>query len=204
MGMLVVGREAAGLYTPSRDGDTVGPPCYGRIVQRRMANAAALAVIGSWACLPSSARAYEDQFTLAVGAGYAHAIDDGPDAPGVAGDVSGSLGLGDAWAFRVRGGYSGHPGSPGASLFSAAGELLYVVDIVDLVPYAGIGAGVLVGEVGGDSSAGPSAHLVLGCDYVLSRSFALELDLRAAFLASDLPAPSYLTALVSGVFLFDR
>ena len=174
-----------------------------------MANAAVfpwrLAVIGTWACLPSPAHAYEDQFTLAVGVGYAHVLDhDATHMAGVAGDVSGSLGLGEAWAFRVRAGYSGHPGAPGASLFSGAGELLYVVDIVDWVPYVGLGAGVLVGARASDAGAWPSAHVVAGCDYLLSRSFALELDLRAAFVAPDLPAPTYFTALLSGVFLFDR
>jgi hypothetical protein len=175
---------------------------------RRRWCVAILATVAGWlAWSPSPALAYEDQFTLGVGAGYAHAIGGSNNDPGhlvgIGGDLSASMGLGPAWALRMRAGYSHHPGSPNANLFTGAGELLYLIDVIEVVPYAGLGLGVIAGKAGAVDGAGASGHVVLGCDYLLSRSFALELDLRGALAVPTEPATAYFTALVAGVFLFD-
>lgn len=182
-------------------------------MRRRSANsialAAALAALGALA--PSPALAYEDQFTLGLGGGYAHSIKDGDHAPGVIGELNMSFGLDEAWALRLRAGVARHwerdvinnPYVVDKWQMPVDFELLYIVDIVEFVPYAGGGIGWHSAR-GDDPDEALGVHVVAGCDWLLSRSFALELDLRATFYADDVPVPGYLTAVLSTVFLYDR
>ncbi len=169
---------------------------------QRLANTLALAVLCAVGGAASRARAYEDQVALGLGVGFAYAIDADREAPGVLVDLSVNWGLDEAWALRGRFGYAEHPGTPALHALLGSAELLYLVDIVEFVPYAGLGLGVIAANWGSDAGAGPAPHVVAGCDYLVTRSFALQLDLRAAWLQEL--APAYYGALVSGVLIFDR
>lgn len=155
-------------------------------------------------CLARTARAYEDQWTLAAGAGYAPAATDRGLEHGVLVDASASAGLSATWALRGRLSYGIHPRDPAQHAAIAAAELLYVVDVLELVPYAGAGAGGVLRVREGDTHLSPAVHLVLGVDYLLSRSIALELDARAHLLLDVLPSdPVYAAVTVGVVWLLD-
>jgi hypothetical protein len=152
------------------------------------------------------ARAYEDQITLGVGAGYAHAFSDRVPRHGALFDVSSSFGLDPEYSVRVRASYAFHPDDSPLHVIGLGGELLYLVDVLEVVPYFGVGAGAL-GSVRGDADPqlDGELHLALGLDYLLSRSLALELDARPYFIASELDRdPFYFAVAAALVFVFDE
>src|SRR5688572_2186283 len=103
----------------------------------------------------SPVAAFEDKLALSVGAGYA--AWPGIDAPhGAALDLQGGLGLSEAWQLRAGASYALHP-SDGASLHTAGlrAELVYLIDIVELVPFAGLGVSGMAVIVDGDSELEP-------------------------------------------------
>jgi hypothetical protein len=162
--------------------------------------------------LPSAARAYEDQATLEIGLGYAHAFAGGLSASGPALAVAGSVGLGDVWTLRAMLGGSVHPAvsgeTPTAAVPFGGVELLYVVDVLQWVPCVGLGIDV-VGTVSATGvGADLAAHTVLGLDWLVSRAWLLGVDVRAYLLLSDLATgtprfPVYLTFAVKTGVVFD-
>jgi hypothetical protein len=157
-----------------------------------------------WLVGPPRAHAYEDQQTLGVGIGYANALSITLPAHGVCVDLSASSGLSATWTARARLTYAWHPDPAPLHVGMAVAELLYVIDVLEWVPYFGAGAGV-VGQVRENAlTAYPSAHAVAGVDYLLSRGLALELDVRSQVLLSALRThPLYLAATLAVVWLLD-
>ncbi len=163
-----------------------------------------------WLSAPGMAHAYEDEITLGLGIGYSNLfvkdIEDAGPTPeqGVALDVSGSYGLGPAWALRARATWGIHPSSVDAlQLVVGSVEALYLIDVVEVVPYFGLGAGVLGVFEGG--FVAPETHAVVGADYLLSRTLALGVDVRVHLLPTELDtAPVYLAALGTVTFMFNR
>ena len=137
---------------------------------------AAVAAVGVLLASPTRARAYEQELSLGLEAGFAHAL--GPDLPGARFGFHGSYGIDDTWTVAAQLGYSFHPTDAPLHVGEAALELLYVIDVVRVVPYFGIGAsyfGTLRdGEIGGEGGA----HIVGGAHYYLSREWAVGLDVR--------------------------
>lgn len=127
----------------------------------------------------SSAAAFEDKLALGAGAGYALSPGIEP-AHGIALDLQAGLGLSQTWQLRAGGTFGAHP-HPIGELYSAAlrAELLYLIDIVDIVPFAGVGiAGIaLFGDDPLDVE--PAAHVAVGAAYWLSFDWLLQLDVRA-------------------------
>lgn len=153
----------------------------------------------------SSAAAFEDKVTISAGAGYA--AWPAADAPhGFALDVQGGLGLGQAWQARAGVGVGMHPASNGALQTGALrGELVYLVDIVDLVPFAGLGVSGIAAFRGGDSELEYAAHFVGGAAYWLSFDWLLELDARAYLMPGAIERqPVYLIGTLSVVLALDR
>ena len=100
----------------------------------------ALLALLCWAALPAPARAYEDQVVLGLDIGYARALanDDLP-ANGLLSGLSVDIGIGDAWAIRCRAAYAFHPGGRPLHLGLAGAEVVYLLDILELVPFFGLG-----------------------------------------------------------------
>ncbi len=165
--------------------------------------ALALAVLLSLLAPASQVLAYEDQLTLGLSAGYAHAPG-ATDSHGVVVDAAVGVGLDPVWTLRLRGGYGLHPGDQATHLGLATGELLYVIDVLEVVPYFGLGAGGLLAVAEGESTADAIAGPVVGADYLLSRELALSLDLRLKVRLTALDdEPLYLVAAGGVVIFFD-
>jgi hypothetical protein len=152
------------------------------------------------------ARAYEDLITLDVELGYAHAVSEVVPAHGVAVGLGASLGLSDTFALRGQLAFAQHPGetrSTSVALF--AGELLYLIDVFELVPYFGVGLDALgLGGSAREWGAELAAHPVLGIDWLLSRELAVGLQARPMFLLSALDEdPFYFKVGVSLSYLID-
>jgi hypothetical protein len=161
---------------------------------------------------PSPARAYEDQYTLGIGLGYAHAFPSGAPHPGALVELTASSGLAATWTARARISAAWHPGDPGLYRGLGGAELLYMIDVLELVPALGLGLDGLLtrlpaaangeaAELRGDFAA----HAVLGLDYLVSRALSLGLDVRPHLLLTALDdEPLYLTVSVSAIWVLDR
>jgi hypothetical protein len=147
----------------------------------------------------AKARAYEDQLTVGFGAGYAHAASSALPRHGALFDLSVSAGLGPAWSVRGRGSYALHPQQSPMHVGLLDAELLYLVDVVELVPYFGIGAGGMARARSSDFEVDATAHLVVGLDYLLSRAVTLELDARPYLIAAEIDSDPFYFAVTAGV-----
>jgi hypothetical protein len=160
-----------------------------------------LALFGS-----SSAAAFEDKLALGAGAGYA--VWPGDDAAhGAALDLQTSIGLSEAWQLRAGGTFALHPhpsDDTALNTASARAELVYLVDIVDIVPFGGLGASGIVAFRDRDSQLEPAGHVVAGVAYWLSFDWLLELDARAYLLPGVDAHPLYFVSTLSVVVTFDR
>ena len=157
-----------------------------------------------WLATPGSVHAYEDQQTIGVGAGYAYTISDTAPASGARLELSASAGLSLAWTARARLSYALHPDADPLHVGMAAVELLYIVDVLEFVPYFGVGTSVLASARDDRLRAYPALQAVLGVDYLMSRELTLEVDLSAHALLTALDTdPLYLAATVSLVWMLD-
>ena len=86
---------------------------------------------------PSQVRAYEDQLSFGIGAGYAYATRAGASHHGAYFQLEASLGVSPTWSVRGVLAYAEHPASPRWSQGLLGIEALYLVDVLELVPYAG-------------------------------------------------------------------
>jgi hypothetical protein len=164
-----------------------------------------------WAALlfalgPARARAYEDQVGLGVQLGYAHATDSSLPHSGALLGLEVSLGLDDIWSVRGFATYSLHPGTPTLSVAIAGGELLYLIDILEIVPYFGAGLDAIGSWYSGGTgiSAEFGVHPVLGLDWLPGRGFTLGLEARPIFLVTSWSRqPIYVSVGVNAALLFD-
>lgn len=156
------------------------------------------------AALPSSARAYEDQLGLGVGAGYAYATREDSSHHGAFVNLEASLGLSSTWSVRGLLGFGHHPQKPRLSEGVLGLEALYLVDVLEFVPYAGIGVDGLLSTPRTHAQIAIGAHPVLGIDWLLDRSFLLGLCARPIFMLSQLEhSPLYLSVTLSATWLLD-
>ncbi len=181
------------------------PPWHIRTVSR-LALAAALAL----ACLaPTSAHAYDHQLTLDASAGWgvAPALEAPNHGPSFA--IGTTIGFDDAWGLGVYAGWSVHPAFNGGEPYHlgfAGVEGLYFIDILEVVPFFGVGIDVLPTFDGSTNSWGAdvAAHLRASVDYLVSRSVAIGLDVRPYVLFSALSTdPFYLTVLARFSYILD-
>ena len=184
----------------------IGAPqaCYLRGVSRAL-----VAVSGAlwlvWAGV-APARAYEDQASLDAELSYGHAISEATPPNGVALGLGGSLGLSDVFSVRAQLTWALHPGEPQfTSLLFASAELLYLIDVLEIVPYFGFGLdGIGSIAAGSDFGANFGVHPVLGFDWLLSRELTLGVALRSIFLLTGLSEdPVYFKAGATISYLFE-
>ena len=164
---------------------------------------------------PSAARAYEDQIGLSFGAGYAVVASDNPlPHHGFALQLEGSLGLDDTWEVRVIAGYALHLDAGSLHRVSTGLELVYLIDILELVPFFGLGvdAPVSIWDREGTTDAwiDVAGHAVVGLDWLLSREWAIGLEVRPYVLLTSFddqpprPAdPVWITAILRAQMLFE-
>lgn len=179
-----------------------------RAVCRRAlaADAGILALVTlSCALWPRVAHAYEDQLTLSIGGGYAHAFGAGLPHSGALLDVAGSTGLDESFTLRARLTGELHPHDEPLLRGVLGGELLYLIDVVEIVPQLGLGLDAVLSERFDDARADLGVHAVVGADYLLSRLLALSLDARPMLLLTDLDgAPFTLAITLSLTWMFER
>jgi len=130
---------------------------------------------------PSSARAYEDQATLGFDVGWlgAPAAAAGVPRNGVSLGVSGTLGLSDSWSVGARVGYALHPADPILHSVLDGVELVYLVDVLQLVPSLGLGVDAFLSVRDGRVGADLGLHALLRLDYLASRTLMIGADVRA-------------------------
>ncbi len=162
---------------------------------------------------PSPASAYEDQATLFVDLGYGAALaNDALPTHGAQLGLGGSWGLNDAWTLRGRLSYAAHPADRPMHVAMAGVEVFYLLDIVQLVPFFGVGIDGLatVTDLGAGSvfDVDLALHAIVGLDYLVNRRVVVGVDVRPyilplAFDAETL-APVYLSASVRLSIVFER
>lgn len=158
-----------------------------RVEERRACRWHIVAVV---ACLltSGSARAYDEQASLDLALGYALTVDDGASAQGESVDVGASFGLSDAVVARALLGYATLVEARyGERDISHLGRLrvegLYLLDVLQVVPFFGLG--VTLTNTPNEAASlpvRPGGHLLLGVDYLVSRSWLVGLDVRTGVL----------------------
>ena len=158
---------------------------------------------------PSRALAYEDQVGLAAGLGYSLlASDTTLPMHGVAARVGASLGVGDTFELRLNGAYAFHFGDEPMHRAALAFEAVYLVDILEVVPFLGLGIGGILSvheRMTGALLRGDfELHAVLGFDWLLSREFSIGLEARPTFLLTALSEdPIWITITARAQLLFE-
>lgn len=187
------------------------PPLPRRLVRILALACATLAAWGlSYAPGPvPEAIAYEGQGTLGVESGYGVVVITDTTLPqhGVLMGLEFGVGLGDQFALRAHADYGFHPGDEPMQVGLFGIEALYLVDIVRVVPYFGLGIdGILTGY---QDAVGLELgfHVTLGAEYLLSRDWLIGLDVRPHFLpvtfSEGRVEPVYIATTLRISWLFD-
>lgn len=172
---------------------------------RRVFLVSAVVLSALWA---DGAKAYEDKLTLGLEAGYGLvAVPSDLPEHGVLVGVSSSIGLGDVWSLRGHVDYGYHPGSDPLHVLVLGAEILYLVDVLQVVPYFGLGIDGLGTYWQDRAGLELGAHVVLGIEYLLSRDTLIGFDIRPHILplsvSRELLEPVYITATARFSFVFD-
>jgi len=151
------------------------------------------------AALPSEAAAYDEQVTLDVNVGWgvAPALEMAPNH-GPTGALATTIGFDDAWALGINLGWAVHPpltdDSEPFQLGIAGVEGLYYIDILQVVPFFGVGVDLLPTFDGTQWFVDFAAHVRLSLDYLVSRDIAVGVDIRPYILLTALSTdPVYIT-----------
>lgn len=156
---------------------------------------------------PATAYAYEDQIGLALGLGYAVIPSDTPlPQHGLVLQAEAGFGLGDTWELRALAGYAVHIDDEPLHRIHVGAELVYLVDILEVVPFFGIGIDLPITiHPGVVDVADFAGHAVVGIDWLLSREFALGVEARpyVLFTRLDADAPVWITAVIRAQVLFE-
>lgn len=178
-----------------------------RVLRREM-----VALLFFWATslgATSTAAAYEGRYTLGLETGYSRVLLD-TDAPehGPLVGALGSVGLSDVWTLRGRLAYAFHPGERPLQLGLAGLEAIYLFDVLELVPYFGVGIDAITTAYDGSFGADFGAHVIVGLDYFLSWTWIVGLDVRPTFLIPPIGSgwldPVYLSINLRLSYVFDR
>jgi len=130
-----------------------------------------------------SARAYDDQASLDLAAGYVHLADGGP-VPSMGADLSlgGSYGLGDMFVARASIGYGLQiSNATSSSIGRARAEVAYLLDVLTVVPFFGVGASAWLFQ-GAGLEVAPAGHGLIGADVLVTREWNVGIDIRLGLL----------------------
>ena len=166
----------------------------------------------AYVTLPNArAAAYEDEGSVGLSLGYGLVAIEAADLPDHGGllTLSAALGIDDVFTARAHVGYAWHPGHAADLHVAVAGlEAIYLLDVVELVPFFGLGVGALMTAYDGGFGADASIYGVLGLDYLWSREVIVGIDLRPHVLPLSLASvaaidPVYITASVRMSWVFE-
>jgi hypothetical protein len=181
--------------------DRKGRPAS-RLPSRRFA--LFLLALSALAALTPVARAYEDQLTLGADLGYAARFSRDEIGHEASFGLLSSIGLGNAWSARGRLCYAVELAPDPIHLFLLGSDAVYLVDVVEFVPYAGAGVDGIGTLSGSDFDIDIGIHAALGLDYLLSRSAVAGLEIRPLVVVSRTEDwPFYLFVDSTFSFIFD-
>lgn len=128
------------------------------------------------------AHAYEEQASFDGSIAYTLLVPDAVlPAHGVALDLGAGLGLGDVAIVRASVGYAllRDSDSPTHHTGRLRAEALYLLDVLQVVPFFGAGGSLIAASTSADGfQILPAGHLLLGVDYLASRRWIVGLDVR--------------------------
>lgn len=162
-----------------------------------------------WALSAAPSAAYEDRGTLGIEAGYGVVVITDTTLPqhGALFGLELSLGLGDQFAVRAHADYGYHPGDDEMHVALFGLEGLYLVDIVQVVPYFGLGIDGIATVYQDAAGLELGFHVIVGLEYLLSRSWLIGLDVRPHFLPITLSEgrtdPVYISTTLRVSWVFD-
>jgi hypothetical protein len=122
--------------------------------------------------------------------------------------ISAEMGF-EAWGVGVYADWALHPPFNGGELFQVGlfgAEALYYIDIVQVVPFFGLGVDVMPTYNGAGNvwAADFAAHLRASLDYLVSREVIIGLDVRPYVLLTALSTdPIYISVLARFSLVFD-
>lgn len=148
----------------------------------------------------TSAFAYEDQASLDINVGYGYASKTAIPNDNIFAGISGSYGLGDTWTTRAAVSYSHSLSGATMNSILGLGELYYMLDVLAVVPYGGLGIDVWGRFLSKDSNATAGAHAVIGLDYLPTNHLALGVVVRPTWF---LDGTVLVTSVAQVSFLFD-
>lgn len=143
-------------------------------------------ILGVFCALPTQVLAYAEQAELSLAAGYAGAVQIPPlSETGAALDLGFGIGLNDMFMTRAALGYGvSVADSRVLSIGRARAEVLYVVDVLQIVPFFGLGVGAWLFDDGGLALA-PHGFGTVGLDYLATRAWLFGIDIRLGMLLID-------------------
>jgi hypothetical protein len=137
----------------------------------------------------TSAAAYEGELQGDLELGYAHLAGEDPEGPGGSGVVGVRYALTDAWNLWAAGGWALHPDSAAdgstTHVGGLGGGIEWVFDVLQIVPWAGVGLEALV-FAGSDTELAAAAQVSVGADYLIKRGLSLGLVGRGRIVLSRL------------------
>jgi len=142
-----------------------------------------LLVLSVWLAVQTPARAYEEQASIDAALGYVLVTgSDNLPRHGASLALGASYGLTETLTLRGDAAYLALiDDDDTVSGGRARVEALYLFDVLQVVPFVGLGLDVLAAEgASGSVRVRPGAHLVLGADYLVSRTWTLGFDVRSA------------------------
>jgi hypothetical protein len=146
---------------------------------------AALALLLSGLFGSSRAAAYEEQVSVDAALGYA--LLTGPDSSsrqGLGAELGAGIGLSDVVVLRGTVGYAALLRKDDVEQVGRLRlEAIYLLDVLQVVPFFGLGLTLTTAqETSARVPLRPGGQLVVGLDYLLTRSWICGLDVRAALL----------------------
>lgn len=136
------------------------------------------------------AAAYEGEVQGMAELGYAHLFGDDPSGPGGSASLGVRYGLTDAWNLWAAGGWALHPEAAGDSgthvhVGALGGGVEWVFDVLQIVPWAGLGLEGLV-FAADETELAVAVQASVGADYLLRRGLAIGLVGRGRVVLSRL------------------
>lgn len=155
---------------------------------------------------PGGARAYDHQATIELGVGWSHAFGSAVTYGdnGIPVILGGSVGLSDALTVRAALTWAPHPGTPFTQVGIVGAELVYVFDLLEVVPYVGGGFDLLTTFDASQARADFGAHVVVGLDWLFKHGMYVGLEVRPYVVVTELDTiPVYLTLTARYGLIFD-